>query len=73
MGERQVAEQIRTLAFKHEVPVLQDGPLARALLNNSHVGQKIPAELFAAVAEVYAFVLRQRALSALRWKGTALA
>lgn len=69
MGERKVAQRIKELAYQHEVPVLQNKPLARALLASAQVGAMIPAELYAAVAEVLAFVLRQRSLrgNAPRW------
>ena len=73
MGERKIAERIKALAFEHRVPIIENKPLARALLASAHVGQMIPAELYAAVAEVLAFVIRQRALAALRWKGAARA
>ncbi len=73
MGQRKIAERIKALAFEHKVPVIENKPLARALLASAHIGQMIPAELYAAVAEVLAFVIRQRALASLRWKGTALA
>ena len=73
MGQRKIAERIKALAFEHKVPVIENKPLARALLASAHVGQMIPAELYAAVAEVLAFVIRQRALAAMRWKGSALA
>lgn len=73
MGQRKIAERIKALAFEHKVPVIENKPLARALLATASVGQMIPAELYAAVAEVLAFVIRQRALAQLRWKGSALA
>jgi flagellar biosynthetic protein FlhB len=73
MGQRKIAERIKALAFEHNVPVIENKPLARALLASAHVGQMIPAELYAAVAEVLAFVIRQRALASMRWKGSALA
>jgi flagellar biosynthetic protein FlhB len=72
MGERKIAERIKQLAFEHDVPVIENKPLARALLESAQVGMMIPAELYAAVAEVLAFVLRQRALmrrSARAWRG----
>ncbi len=72
-GERQIADQIRRTALTSEVPVIENAVLARALLNSTEVGQEIPAELYAAVAEVLAFVIRQRALANIRWKGTATA
>jgi flagellar biosynthetic protein FlhB len=61
MGERKVAERIKQLAFEHGVPVIENKALARALIGAAQVGAMIPAELYAAVAEVLAFVIRQRA------------
>jgi flagellar biosynthetic protein FlhB len=62
MGQRKVAERIKALAFEHGIPVIENKPLARALLAAAQVGLMIPADLYAAVAEVLAFVIRQRAL-----------
>jgi flagellar biosynthetic protein FlhB len=53
-----VAKAIRTAAEEAEVPVLQNPPLARALHHDVEIGQMIPDEFFAAVAEVLAFVFR---------------
>ncbi|MDT4877855.1 flhB: flagellar biosynthetic protein FlhB [compost metagenome] len=39
---------------------MQDVPLARALYRHCQVGQEIPRELWAAVAQVLAFVLSRR-------------
>lgn len=61
MGERKIAERIKAIALANGVPVIQNKPLARALLRSARVGLMIPAELYAAVAEVLAFVMRQRA------------
>lgn len=58
IGERKVAQRIRELAEEAGVPVIEDRPLARALLATAQVGQPIPVELFLAVAEVLAFVYR---------------
>jgi flagellar biosynthetic protein FlhB len=62
MGERKVAERIKELARAHDVPMIENKPLAVALLASARVGMMIPAELYVAVAEVLAFVFRQRAL-----------
>ena len=43
------------------MPLVRDVPLARALYTLDEVGQEIPAELFAAVAQVLAFVISRRA------------
>jgi flagellar biosynthetic protein FlhB len=73
MGQRKIAQRIKQLAFEHDVPVIENKPLARALLAGATVGQMIPAELYLAVAEVLAFVLRQRAMAPSRWRGEATA
>lgn len=60
MGRRKLAERIRSLAGEAGVPVVRNVPVARALIATGKVGQPIPAALYAAVAEVLAFVYRQR-------------
>jgi len=60
MGERKLAERIKALALKAGVPVIENRPVARALLATCTVGKMIPPALYAAVAEVLAFVYRQR-------------
>lgn len=70
MGERKVAERIKAIAFESGVPVIENKPLARALLATARVGTMIPAELYLAVAEILAFVIKQRVLAPSRWRGT---
>ena len=57
-GRGYVAERIKKLAREHNIPVLERKPLARALFKACEVGQEIPYELFAAVAELLAYVYR---------------
>jgi flagellar biosynthetic protein FlhB len=57
-GKDLIAAQIRRIAEEHDVPVIADPPLARALHASVEVGQVIPEELYAAVARVLAFVYR---------------
>jgi flagellar biosynthetic protein FlhB len=57
-GQDLVAAQIRRIAEEHDVPVVPDPPLARALHASVEIGQVIPQELYAAVARVLAFVYR---------------
>lgn len=61
MGERKLAERIKALAAKSGVPMVENRPLAHALVATAKVGQQIPASLYAAVAEVLAYVYRRRA------------
>jgi flagellar biosynthetic protein FlhB len=57
-GQDLVAAQIRKIAAENGVPVISDPPLARSLHANVEVGHQVPEELFAAVAQLLAFVYR---------------
>ena len=59
-GAGVIAAAIREKATEARVPLVRDVPLARALYSSTTVGQEIPAELFAAVAQVLAFVISRR-------------
>ena len=57
-GIRMNAQQIREIAQKHQVPIIENKPLARMLFKHGKVGGEIPSQLYAAVAEVLAWVYR---------------
>ena len=57
-GANLLAEQIKQVARWHEVPIAENPPLAQALYRGVEVGQAIPAKLYAAVAEILAFIYR---------------
>jgi flagellar biosynthetic protein FlhB len=59
-GAGVIAAAIRERADDARVPLVRDVPLARALYSSTVVGQEIPPELFAAVAQVLAFVISRR-------------
>ncbi|ODU10067.1 MAG: flagellar biosynthesis protein FlhB [Rubrivivax sp. SCN 71-131] len=59
-GSDLLAMKIRDLAAEHRVPVLQAPPLARALYAHAEIDAQIPAALFAAVAQVLAWVYQLR-------------
>ncbi len=59
-GVDQVAFRIRDVAKKHDVPVLENPPLARALYGGVELDQQVPAEHYTAVAEVIGYVMRLR-------------
>jgi flagellar biosynthetic protein FlhB len=65
-GAGALAARIRARAAEHNVPLVEDVPLARALHAACEVGAEIPEYLFTAVARVLAFVmaLRRRGVSA---------
>jgi flagellar biosynthesis protein FlhB len=57
-GSRLNALRIREIAQQHQVPVLENKPLARMLFKYGRVGGEIPAQLYVAVAEILAWVYR---------------
>jgi flagellar biosynthetic protein FlhB len=60
-GIRMNALKIREIAEEHQVPIVENIPLARLMFKYGRVGGEIPAELYAAVAEVLAWVYRVNA------------
>jgi len=57
-GAGAVAEKIKAIAREHNIPVLENKPLARTLYKTLKIGQTIPRELFQAVAQVLAYVYK---------------
>ena len=59
-GMDEIALAIRAEAGKHNVPIIEDPPLARALYASVDMDQIIPQEHFAAVAKLISFILTRR-------------
>jgi len=57
-GVDQMAIHIRTIAKEHGVEIITSPALARSLYYTAEVGEDIPEELFAAVAQVLAFIFQ---------------
>lgn len=57
-GADLLAARIREVAKEHEVPIVPNPPLARALYRQCELGDTIPRELFQPVAEVLAYVYK---------------
>ncbi|HLH44476.1 MAG TPA: EscU/YscU/HrcU family type III secretion system export apparatus switch protein [Bryobacteraceae bacterium] len=57
-GKNYLALRIRQRALEHQVPIVENPPLARALYGSVEVGQEIPAHLYRAVAEILAYIYR---------------
>nr|WP_321468815.1 flagellar biosynthesis protein FlhB [uncultured Desulfobulbus sp.] len=55
-GQELVAEKIREIAREHDIPLVENPPVARLLHSKVEVGQSIPEEMFKAVAEILAYV-----------------
>ena len=57
-GRYLLAQAIRREAIWHGIPIVENPPLARALYRAVEVDQAIPAKLYAAMAEILAFLYR---------------
>jgi len=57
-GIDEMALHIRTIAKEHNVEIIRSPALARSLYYTAEVGDDIPEELFAAVAQVLAFIFQ---------------
>jgi flagellar biosynthetic protein FlhB len=55
-GEGWVAEKIREEADRHQIPIVESIPLARALYATCQVDREIPLEMYEGVARLLAFV-----------------
>jgi len=61
-GAGHVAQRIKEIAAEHQIPMVENKPLAQALYKMVELGDYIPAELYRAVAEVLAYVYRLKGM-----------
>jgi flagellar biosynthetic protein FlhB len=59
-----IARKIREVAEAHDIPVVENPPLARALHGTVELDQEIPQEHYRAVAEIIGYLMRLRRLVA---------
>jgi flagellar biosynthesis protein FlhB len=59
-GADLIARKIREVAEAHNIPVVENPPLARALHATVELDQEIPQEHYRAVAEIISYVMRLR-------------
>jgi flagellar biosynthetic protein FlhB len=57
-GVDNVAFKIREIAKKHDIPIVENVPLARSLYATVDIDEEIPADHYHAVAEIIGFVMR---------------
>jgi flagellar biosynthetic protein FlhB len=57
-GRNYLARRIREIALDHEIPIVENPPLARSLYRHVEVGHEIPVAFYRAVAEVLAYIYR---------------
>ncbi len=63
-GKQYMAERIKKIAAEHNIPMVEDKPLARAMYDKIDIGLPIPMEFFTAVAEIMAYVFRLKGRTA---------
>jgi flagellar biosynthetic protein FlhB len=56
-GVDNIALKIRQIAGEHDVPIVENVPLARALYGTVEIDQEIPVEHYHAVAEIIGYVM----------------
>ena len=56
-----LAQQIKRIAWDHDIPVMENRPLAQALYKGAEVGDAIPSALYHAVAEILVMVYKAQA------------
>ncbi len=61
-GADHMAQRIRETAQAHDVPLVENQPLARSLYKTTEIGDPVPVELYQAIAEVLAYVYRLKGL-----------
>jgi flagellar biosynthetic protein FlhB len=59
-GADLIALKIREVAAEHDVPVVENPPLARALYSAVEIEDEIPPEHYKAVAEIISYVMKLR-------------
>jgi flagellar biosynthetic protein FlhB len=59
-GKKLIAQRIREIAMEHDIPLVENPPLARALYKAVDVGQEVPGKFYQAIAEILAYVYRLR-------------
>ena len=57
-GVDNIALKIREVARKHDIPIIENVPLARALHATVEIDDEIPVEHYHAVAEIIGYVMR---------------
>lgn len=59
-GLRKLAERIKRIAREHDIPIVENPPLARALYKSCQVGDEIPGQFYQDVAEILAQIYQLR-------------
>ncbi len=55
-GQDLIAQKIREVAEEHDIPIVENKPLAQALFKSVELDQEVPTEHYKAVAEIISYV-----------------
>ena len=61
-GSNLVAQKIKELALEHDIPIVENRPLAQTLYKTVKIGNYIPVDLYKTVAEILAYIFKARNL-----------
>lgn len=62
-GQDLIAQKIREVATEHDIPIVENKPLARALFDSVEIDEEIPAIHYEAVAKIISYVYQLRGKS----------
>ncbi len=61
-GKDLIAKKIKEIAAEHNIPIVEDKPLAQLLYKTVEVDEQIPPDLFKAVAQILAYIFQMKKL-----------
>lgn len=59
-GKDLIAKKIKEIAIQHNVPIMEDKPLAQVLYRTVDIDETVPPQLFKAVAQILAYVYQMK-------------
>lgn len=59
-GKDLIAQKIKEIAAEHNIPIVEDKPLAQLLYKTVEIDEQIPQELFKAVAQILAYIYQMK-------------
>ena len=63
-GTELFAQKIKQIAREHNIPVIENPPVARALFRFVEINRQIPPDLYKAIAEILIFVYKLKKTTA---------
>ncbi len=59
-GRDLIAQKIKEIAAEHNIPIVEDKPLAQLLYKTVEIDEQIPSDLFKAVAQILAYIYQMK-------------